>query len=88
MKLLNVMWQAGWVGSLPGVGVGGMDTWICMAESLHCSPETITTLLIGYTPMQKRKLKKVNYLGGLTYFSFFRTTGKLIAIIPRRDGDS
>ena len=23
-----------------------------MAESLHCSPETVTTLLIGYTPMQ------------------------------------
>ena len=25
-----------------------MDTCICMAESLHCSPETITTLLFGY----------------------------------------
>ena len=23
-----------------------------MAESLLCSPETITTLLIGYTPIQ------------------------------------
>ena len=29
-----------------------------MAESLLCSPETITTLLIGYTPIQDRKLKK------------------------------
>ena len=29
-----------------------MDTCICMAESLHCSPETITILLIGYTPIQ------------------------------------
>ena len=29
-------------------GFGGrMDTCICMAESLHCSVETITTLLIG-----------------------------------------
>ena len=28
---------------------------ICMAESLHCSPETITTLLLGYTPIQKKK---------------------------------
>ena len=27
---------------------GRMDTCICMDESLHCSPETITTLLIGY----------------------------------------
>ena len=25
-----------------------MDTCVCMAESLHCSPETITTLLFGY----------------------------------------
>ena len=25
-----------------------MDTYICVAESFHCSPKTITTLLIGY----------------------------------------
>ena len=25
-----------------------MDICICMAESLPCSPETITTLLFGY----------------------------------------
>ena len=31
---------------------GRMDTRICMAESLHCSPETITILLIVYTPIQ------------------------------------
>ena len=29
-----------------------------MAESLHCSLETITTLLIGYTLIQNKKLKK------------------------------
>ena len=29
-----------------------MDTYIGMAEALLCSPETITTLLIGYTPIQ------------------------------------
>ena len=28
-----------------------MDTSIYMAKSLHCSPETITMLLIGYTPI-------------------------------------
>ena len=28
-----------------------MDAYICMAESLCCPPETITTLLIGYTPI-------------------------------------
>ena len=39
--------------SLNGRGVGGrMDTCICMSEFLHCSFETITMLLIGYTPIQ------------------------------------
>ena len=35
-----------------------MDTCICMAESLHSSLEAITTLLISYTPIQNKKLKK------------------------------
>ena len=44
-------------GSLDGRGIWGrMDTCICMAESLHCSPETIIILLIGYIP--KKSLKK------------------------------
>ena len=51
--LLNVMWQPVWEW-----GLGGMDTYVCMAEFLHCSPETITTLLIGHTLMQNKKLKK------------------------------
>ena len=35
--------------SLDGRGTWGrMGTYLCMAESLHCSSETITTLLIGY----------------------------------------
>ena len=39
-------------GSLDGRGVcGRMDTGLCMAESLCCVPETIPTLLIGYTPI-------------------------------------
>ena len=39
-------------GGLGGRGVWGrMDTCICVAESLHCSPETITILLIGHTPV-------------------------------------
>ena len=46
-------------GSLDGRGVWGrMDTCIRMAESLHCPPETITTLLIGYNPTQNAKKKK------------------------------
>ena len=36
---------AAWKG---GEFVGRMDTCICIAESLRCSPETITTLLISY----------------------------------------
>ena len=40
-------------GSLDGSGVWGrMDTCMCMAESLCCSSETVTTLLIGYIPKQ------------------------------------
>ena len=34
-----------------------MNICLSMAESLRCSPETITTLLTGYTPIQNEKLK-------------------------------
>ena len=37
---------------------GRTDTCICLTESLHCSPESITTLLIGYTSIQKEKKKR------------------------------
>ena len=30
---------------------------ICMAESLHCSPETTTILLISYIPIQHKKFE-------------------------------
>ena len=45
-SLLNVMWQPAGEGVL-----GRMDTCVCLAESLLCSPETITTLLIAYIPI-------------------------------------
>ena len=35
-----------------------METYICVAESLCCSPETITILLISYTLIQEKKFKK------------------------------
>ena len=35
-----------------------MDTCICMAESLHCSSKTITTLLIANISMENKKLKE------------------------------
>ena len=39
-------------GSLDGRGVWGrMDTCLCMAESLCCSSETITALLVSYSPI-------------------------------------
>ena len=49
------MGQPGWEGVRER-----MDTCICMAESLHCSPKTVTKLLIGYTPIENKKfiLKK------------------------------
>ena len=34
---------------------GENGSCICIAESLHSSPEIITALLIGYTPVQNKK---------------------------------
>ena len=46
-------------GNLDGRGVWErMDIRICIAESLHCSPETTTTLLNGCTPIENKKFKK------------------------------
>ena len=57
-----LMYQPGWEGVWRRE-----DTCICMTESLHYSPETITTLLIGSTPIQnvfgvkkKKKEQKEN----------------------------
>ena len=33
----------------------------CMTESLHCLPETVTTLLIGYTQIQNKNLKNASF---------------------------
>ena len=55
VTLLNIMWQAEWEGSL------GENGYVNMYESFCCLPETITTLLIGYTPKNtklKYKVKK------------------------------
>ena len=35
-----------------------MDTCICMAESIRCSLETVTTLLTGCNLNTKKKVKK------------------------------
>ena len=39
---------------------GRVDTYICMAESLHCVPETIKNLLISYIPPRQIKSRKKN----------------------------
>ena len=51
--LLSVMWWPGWEGSLGENGDIYIYThmYIYMAESLFCPLETITTLLIGYSPI-------------------------------------
>ena len=57
-------------GSLDGRGVWGiMDTCTCVGESLCCSPEAITTLLISYTPLEDKEFKKI----------FFKLTQDVIA---------
>ena len=48
-------------GSQDGRGVWGrMDTCMCIAVSFCYSPETITTLLIGYPPIQNKTFLKIN----------------------------
>ena len=51
-----------------------------MAESMGCKPETITTLLIGYIPMQNKKLKNVHrkQAGGIN-------SSSSVIIIPTLD---
>ena len=51
--MAGLMWLPGGEGSW-----GRMDTCVCMAESLCCSPEPITTLLISYTLIENNFLKK------------------------------
>ena len=58
--------------SLDGSGAWGrMGISLYMAESLHCPPEAVTALLIGYTPMQNEKLKKVDQFYFIEGFFFF-----------------
>ena len=52
-----------------------MDTCICMAESLRCSPEIIVILLISYTPIKSKKviLKKSSSVQSLSHVQLFAT---------------
>ena len=56
MSCASLDWRGLW---------GRMDIGICMSESLCCSPETTTTLLTSYIPIQNiksSKFEKKNYL--------------------------
>ena len=68
-----------------GSGVWGkMDTCVCMAESLCCSPEIITTLLIGYMPYKiKSFFKKKKNPEAFFFFTLydFHSESKLYVAI-------
>ena len=46
-------YEAAWMG-------GEFGREMCMVEPLCCPPEIITTLLIGYTPIQNKRFFKKN----------------------------
>ena len=64
-----------------------MDTCIYMAEFLCCSPETTTTLLICYTPIQNKKfkVKLCNFLHNI--FIICKIIHKIIVKNPRYNMD-
>ena len=51
-------WNAAYMAAWMGGEFQGEVISICMAESLQGWPETITALLISYTPMKNKKFKK------------------------------
>ena len=60
--LFNVMCQHGWEGNL------GENGYMYMAESFRCSPETTTTLVISYIPIQNQQFEKrssVQFIGNI-----------------------
>ena len=56
--LLHSTWNSAqcYVVAWMGGEFGENGTWICMDESLCCSPETVTTLLIRLHPNTKKKI--------------------------------
>ena len=49
---------------------GRVDTCVCMAKALCCSPETIATLSVGYIPIENKKFFKKNNRKMVTVFRF------------------
>ena len=90
------LWHCGWILyqlSYQGSPIGKIRytlLWkhvhICMAESLCCSPETIITLLIGYTLMQNKQLKVKNK-NKKRYNNYFKTNPKYKQRVPCKEGN-
>ena len=65
-------------GSLDRRGVWGrMDTCVCMVESLCCSPETTTVLLISCAPIQNKSLKKKRHQRAFSLLTTWTPRGHL-----------
>jgi len=76
-------------GSLDGRGVWRrMDTCVFMAESLPCSPETSTTLLISDTPIQNKVKKKLQCSLLCTKYHCFKSSFKKLTIILQQNSKS
>ena len=65
---------------------GRMDTCVCMAESLCCPPETITTLLTSYTPIQTKKFQKKYGSPFQCLLSDFENSGRYITNLKSSHG--
>ena len=76
--LLHVTWQPGWRGVW-----GRMDTCVCVAESLCCLPEIITTVLIGYTQTQNKWLKNNNNNGKQRIMGFLNPCITCLCVLIR-----
>ena len=83
-SLLNVMCQPGWKGC-GGEWMRGY-VWMCMAESLHCSPETVTALLTSCNAIQtdfgvKKKKKRIRYISNNKKFRLNTFPNLLLKIV-------
>ena len=59
--------------------------YVCKTESLACAPETITTLLTSYAPIQNKKFsvrEKMSGTGFLFPFSHLSVYYKAFSIVP------
>ena len=71
---------AAWMGG----DFGGEWIHVYVAESLPCSPETVTTLLIGCTPIYSKKLKKKKQVKGKKWNITHPCRLKLCLVAPLR----